>query len=127
MTDKGKSSKQHYEEVISQSNDNKKAAFRWLMSKPRKEDKNWLSLDEIRENNDKRWLKTYGCMLVIITVVFTFLFLAALFVWSWHYIAPKSLTWLCPSQLSKIQSVLFSGGMGAIISGIIREQLGKTK
>jgi len=54
-------------------------------------------------------------------------FVAAFIIWGYHYCAPQSWTWLTAIQLDKIQSVIFSGGMGAVISGIIRNQLSKAK
>ncbi len=35
--------------------------------------------------------------------------------------------WLDSQQLGKIQSILFSGGMGAVISGIVRKQIEKSR
>lgn len=92
-----------------------------------KEDKNWESIEEVKEQNDIRWLSAYGIVLVTITYVFALIFLLALLTWAWHYLSPTSLHWLDVVQLTKIQSVLFSGGMGAIISGIVRTQIGKTQ
>ena len=90
-----------------------------------KEEKNWTRLDEVRENNDVVWLSVYGKVVVAITVAFTAIFLTSLIVWALHYVLPAKCTWLTEAQLSKIQSVLFSGGMGAIISSIIKRQLDK--
>lgn len=89
------------------------------------EQKNWQTLDEIRERNDSRWLSVYGLIVVFLTLIFSVLFISSLVVWSWHYLAPICWTWLSSEQLSKVQSVLFSGGMGAIVSSIVQKQLSK--
>ena len=97
----------------------------WASPEAKQEEKNWDSLDEVRRENDKMWLRLYGKVLLVVTVVFTAVFIAALLVWTWHYMAPSGGQWLDDKQLSKIQSVLFSGGMGAVVSNIIRNQMGK--
>jgi len=51
--------------------------------------------------------------------------LVGLISWATHYLSPDKFHWLSDDQLSKIQSVLFSGGMGAVVSGIIQKQLKK--
>lgn len=94
------------------------------------EDERYGELDGIQKQrvaNDIVWLKTYGIVVMIMTIVFTFIFGVSLIVWSLHYILPESCLWLSEEQLSKIQSVLFSGGMGAIVSSIIKKQLDTTK
>lgn len=99
----------------------------WATVDARKEDKKWDELEETKRNNDKRWLVVYGWVLLAITIAFSLTFLVALLSWAFHYIAPYGWHWLDDAQLGKIQSVLFSGGMGAIISSIIRAQIGKTR
>ena len=92
----------------------------------RAEDKYWADENKIKgqkTNNNLLWLRIYGLVLAAITVVFTFLFLLSLIAWSLHYLLPECWHWLSADQLSKIQSVLFSGGMGAVISAIAQRQL----
>lgn len=98
---------------------------KWATTDAKKEDKNWTDLDQVKRKNDKRWLTVYGWVLLVITIVFAAIFLVAFLSWAWHYLTPKCWQWLVDAQLSKIQSILFSGGMGAIISGIIRNQINK--
>lgn len=90
-----------------------------------KEEKGWSELDKVRQTNDHRWLRAYGWIAVIFTISFAFLFLASLFVIAWHYLAADWLTWLRPEQISKLQSLLFSGGMGAILSAAAKKQIDK--
>lgn len=106
------------------------AGLRWASSAARKEAKEWGELDQIKQQNDGRWLKVYGWILVSLTIVFALIFISALLIWSWHHLAPACigqtrLHWLNPEQIGKIQSILFSGGMGAVISGIVKNQISK--
>ncbi|WP_134679569.1 hypothetical protein [Paracoccus ravus] len=89
------------------------------------EQKNWGKLDEIRQRNDHWWLTTYGCIVVVITVVFSTLFTLSLVAWAWHYLAPSCWGWLSADQLGKVQGTLFSGGMGAIVTAIAKKQIDK--
>lgn len=92
-------------------------------SEAEKEDKEWPSLSKIQRTNDENWLKFYGVIVIAIAAVFTFIFLSSLVIWALHYMLPKCYLWLDSDQLSKIQSVLFSGGMGAVISSLIKRQM----
>lgn len=92
-------------------------------SSARKEEKNWPDLSEIHQSNDRNWLKFYGFIVIGIAATFTFIFLSSLVIWALHYMLPKHCLWLDMDQLSKIQSVLFSGGMGAVISSLIKRQM----
>ncbi|RRT96760.1 hypothetical protein [Stenotrophomonas sp. 278] len=102
-----------------------RATPQWATTEAKAEDKNWDSLDHVRKENDTQWLRLYGKLLLVVTLVFTLVFLGSLLVWAWHYLAPRCWQWLEPGQLGKIQSVLFSGGMGAVVSNIIRTQISK--
>jgi len=101
------------------------AAPQWAKSAAETEDKKWDTLEDIRLSNDSRWLRAYGWIVLILTIFFSTAFSLAFLIWGLHY--TTSWTWLEDWQLDKIQSVLFSGGMGAIVSGIIRTQLGKAR
>ena len=90
-----------------------------------KEERNWGTLDEIRKTNDGRWLWVYGWVLVAMTVAFALLFLAGIVSWSWHYLVHENWHWLSDQQLSKVQSVIFSGGLGAILSSVVQKQISK--
>lgn len=104
----------------------------WASGKAEKEEREWSDLDKIKQENDGRWLKVYGWILVALTITFAVIFISALLVWTWHHIAPAYIGswqthWLDSQQLGKIQSILFSGGMGAVISGIVRTQVNKAR
>ena len=90
------------------------------------EEENWSNEPAIRGQkvtNKVMWLKVYGPIISLFTVVFALLFVLSLGAWAAHYILPVSCHWLTAEQLEKIQSVLFSGGMGAVLSGIAQKQL----
>ena len=42
-------------------------------------------------------------------VVLTLIFVASIVSWTWHYLTPADWHWLTADQLSRIQSVIFSG------------------
>ncbi|RRD41628.1 hypothetical protein EII18_08440 [Comamonadaceae bacterium OH3737_COT-264] len=86
---------------------------------------NWEYLSDIKRDNDRKWLRLYGLIVMLVTMAFTYLFLAALGIWAWHQLAPECWRWLDEVRLNKIQSTLFSGGMGAVIAGVLRNQLSK--
>jgi len=94
------------------------AAPKWLQDqKAQKEEANWDNEDALRGQrvkNDLLWLKCYGWVVVAITLAFAGLFLIGLVSWAAHYLSADKYHWLTGDQLSKIQSVLFSGGMGAV-------------
>lgn len=97
----------------------------WAIDSAKSEERKWGDLEKVKLANDVRWLNVYGWVLCYFTVVFSSLFMISLVLWFWHYITPTSWQWLCEAQLSKIQSVLFSGGMGAVVSSVIRSQIQK--
>ena len=66
------------------------------------EERSWPELGDVKKNNDLRWLKVYGWIVVAITVTFTSIFLASLVIWALHYMLPPSLTWLSEQQLGKM-------------------------
>lgn len=90
-----------------------------------KEEANWGDLAKVRVDNDRSWLKVYGWIVIIVTITFTMIFLAGIVAWSLHYVLPDQHLWLSTEQLSKIQSILFSGGMGAVVSTVVKRQMGR--
>ena len=92
------------------------------------EEKNWDNEHKLkgqRQSNDLLWLKSYGLLVVVTTITFTLLFLASLVIWALHFLLPEANAWLSADQLSKIQSIIFSGSLGAIVSGVLQKQLSK--
>jgi hypothetical protein len=95
-------------------------------SRAKAEVKGWTDEDKLRgqrHKNDMLWLSCYGWIVVGLTVMFTLLFVSSLLAWTWHYVAPQTWAWLTPEQLSKIQSIIFSGSLGAIVTSVIKRQI----
>lgn len=78
-----------------------------------------------RHKNDMVWLRAYGLVVVILMCFFSFLFVVSVFAWAWHYLMPTSYFWLTEDQLSKIQSVIFSGSLGGVVATVAQRQLAK--
>lgn len=90
------------------------------------EEKLWSSeekLKGVKDRNDIWWHTCYGIVVVVVMIVLVLIFLASLVVWVIHHITPYQ--FLTPDQLSKIQSVIFSGSLGAIVSSYMQKQLNK--
>ena len=78
-----------------------------------------------KAKNDLTWLRVYGWVVVAMMIVFALLFLSSIVSWAWHYVMPTRWGWLNDDQLSKIQSVIFSGSLGGIVSIMAQKQLSK--
>ncbi|KAB2673071.1 hypothetical protein F9K77_07060 [Ochrobactrum sp. LMG 5442] len=90
------------------------------------EEKLWPDEDKLRGQklkNDLLWHKCFGWIVAFMMVFFTTIFVVSLGVWIFHYVT--SWGWLKDDQLSKIQSVVFSGSIGAIVSSYMQKQLAK--
>jgi len=90
------------------------------------EEKNWTdedALQGIRRKNDILWHRVYGWVVVVLMIFLVLIFIASLGVWVVHHITPYQ--FLTQEQLSKIQSVIFSGSLGAIVSSYMQRQLNK--
>ena len=93
-------------------------------AKGKAEEKYWgddAALKGIKHRNHGRMLKLWGWIVPSLMIVFSLLFMLSLVAWAWHYLTPWS--WLKPDQLSKIQSIIFSGSLGALVTGYIQKQL----
>lgn len=99
----------------------------WASGAARSEERKWDDLEQTKRTNDRRWLAHYGWVVLGLTWIFAGIFAIALLCWAWHFIGPAKWYWLDEVRLSKIQSILFSGGMGAVVSGIVRSQIGKAR
>ncbi|MEO0411014.1 MAG: hypothetical protein AAF221_04125 [Pseudomonadota bacterium] len=102
----------------------------WAEADPKavQEQEKWAdpkALQGQRNKNDLRWLKVYGLLVVILTAVFAMLFISSLVAWAWHYLTPCAWQWLSAAQLDRIQSFLFSGSIGGVVSLIAQRQLSK--
>lgn len=99
----------------------------WLSThKAKEEDINWEDENTLKGQKLKNqfyFTKTIGVIALIVISVFSIIFLTAFVVWALHFILPDSRHWLSPEQLSKIQSMIFSGAMGAIVSSYLKKQV----
>jgi hypothetical protein len=101
-------------------------APRWADGLARKEERLWPDeemLKGVKNRNDIWWHTAYGVVVIVLMVFVVLVFMASLGVWVWHQITPHQ--FLTPDQLGKIQSVIFSGSLGAIVSGYLQKQLTK--
>jgi len=100
----------------------------WVDSLAEKEEKNWPyeeKLKAVQFENDIRWYQWYGWIVVVLMIVFVVLFLSSLIILVIHYITPVD--FLSEEKLGKIQSIIFSGTIGAIVTGILQKQIDKTR
>lgn len=94
----------------------------------RAEERNWDKEGKLRgqeERNHLLWLKCYGFVILLFLLFFTLLFLGSLGSWAAHYLLPTCYHWLSADQLSKIQSILFSGSIGGVVSIMAQKQFSK--
>ena len=92
------------------------------------EERNWADEDALtkqKRENDLNWLWWYGKVVVILLIFFALLFLGSLASWAAHYLLPTDRHWLDADQLSKIQSVLFSGSVGGVVTLVANKHLSK--
>lgn len=92
------------------------------------EERNYPNEDALkgqRHKNDMVWLQVYGWVVVALMCFFAFLFIVSIFAWAYHYVMPVSYCWLNDEQLSKIQSVIFSGSLGGVVAAVAQRQLDK--
>ncbi|MEC5293494.1 MULTISPECIES: hypothetical protein [unclassified Aurantimonas] len=83
------------------------------------EDKNWADEEKLRGQRGKNrfwFLLNSGLLSVVFMWFFSAVFIASMSVWLIHYLAPVAWQWLNSDQLGKIQTVVFSGSVGALVS-----------
>jgi len=93
----------------------------------KQEDRNWDNEEELRgilHRNDARWHKSYGWVVVILMWFFVCLFLSTLVVLAVHYLTPAS--FLTDAQLSRIQSIIFSGTIGSVVTSMLQKRINKS-
>ncbi len=75
------------------------------------------------KRNRLQFKKASGRLIVWSTYLFWAILVAGLMVWCWHYLTPWP--FLTEPQLSKVQSVIFSGTLGAVVSSLAKGYLSK--
>jgi hypothetical protein len=94
-------------------------SFPWSDLDAKREERDWANeslLNGQKTANEVSLLWVYGKLLIVFMFFFVLLFLGSLASWTLHYLLPISYHWLTAEQLSKIQSVLFSGSIGGVVS-----------
>lgn len=95
-------------------------------SQAREEEQSWPDegkLKGAKQENKIAFIKTIGFITPIVMWIFTSVFLVSFVSWSLHFLLPDYCHWLTEDQLSKIQSIIFSGAMGAIVSSYLKKQM----
>lgn len=72
------------------------------------------SLQGTKDENTLKILRQTGNIAVALMWFFAFVFVVSMAVWLFHFLTPWG--WLSVDQLSKIQTVIFSGSLGALVS-----------
>jgi hypothetical protein len=103
----------------------------WTREKPWEADSlatleaNTDPLDAQLLEQDKRnrlaFKKATGLIIVLAVYFSSALLASGIGVWTWHFLTPWP--FLKPPQLEKLQSIIFSGSLGAIVSALARSYL----
>ncbi|BAQ67234.1 hypothetical protein NHU_00062 [Rhodovulum sulfidophilum] len=79
------------------------------------------SLKGTKDTNTLRLLRNSGLIAVCLMWFFAAVFVASMVVWLFHFLTPWG--WLTDLQLSKIQTVVFSGSLGALVSAFAQKHI----
>lgn len=66
-----------------------------------------------------------GYLVVCLMYFFCVVMVCSIGAFCWHFLAPPNFHWLTEAQLSKIQSIVFSGGVGAFFASLAQKYLHK--
>lgn len=97
----------------------------WLSDRAAKAEKskwpNQEALKGTKDENTLRLLRNSGRIAVCFMWFFALVFVSSMTVWLVHFLTPWG--WLAPDQLSKIQTVVFSGSIGALVSAFAQKHI----
>lgn len=79
------------------------------------------SLKGTKDENTLRLLRHSGKIAVCMMWFFALVFVTSMGVWLFHFLTPFG--WLTDLQLSKIQTVVFSGSIGALVSAFAQKHI----
>ena len=79
------------------------------------------ALKGTKDENTLRLLRHSGKIAVCLMWFFAFVFVSSMGVWLFHFLTPWG--WLTEFQLSKIQTVIFSGSIGALVSAFAQKHI----
>lgn len=88
------------------------------------EDLEWpdqAALEGTRAISVLRFIQHSGWIGVGLMWFFAFVFVASMSIWLWHFLTPWE--WLADEQLSKIQTVIFSGSLGAVVTTFAQKHI----
>ena len=99
----------------------------WAQSRDAiREERQWDDEDALRgqrSKNDLWALTAVGIATVCLIIFFAVIFIMSLGAWIMHQVMPESYFWLSEAQLSKIQSVIFSGAIGAVVTSYAQKHM----
>ena len=97
----------------------------WETDKAAKgEESKWpdqTALKGTKDTNTLRLLRNSGYLAVGLMWFFAFVFVGSMLVWLFHFLTPFG--WLEAEQLSKIQTVIFSGALGAVVTAYAQKHI----
>jgi hypothetical protein len=82
----------------------------------------WAAENKIRRDEFLRHCFFYGVSVLIVLAVI--LFAATLCIWVWHLIGPHDYRWLTPTELEKVQVLVFSGAASSLATVLGKRVLG---
>ena len=79
-----------------------------------------------QKTTNELWaLRAIGAATAILIGFFVLIFIASLGAWIWPKVGPVCWHWLQDSQLADIQSVIFSGAIGAVVTSYAQQYIKK--
>ncbi|MBF9052339.1 hypothetical protein GTA62_21560 [Roseobacter sp. HKCCD9010] len=81
------------------------------------------ALQGTKDENTLRLLRHSGTIAVCLMWFFALVFVLSMAVWLLHFLTTWG--WLNELQLSKIQTVVFSGSLGALVSAFAQKHIGQ--
>lgn len=79
------------------------------------------ALQGTKDVNTLNLLRHSGRLAVALMWVFAGAYVASMGVWLVHFLTPYG--WLAPEQLSKIQTVIFLGSLGAVVTVFVQKHI----
>lgn len=79
---------------------------------------------QFRIQGKVRAIRHSGMVFIAAMYFFSGLFALSIGLWFWHFLAPAEWCWISDEHLGRIQSVVFSGGLGAVLSGLVQHYIG---
>ena len=81
------------------------------------------ALQGTKDVNTLNLLRHSGRLAVVLMWFIAVAYVVSMGVWLFHFLTPYEWEWLQPEQLSKIQTVIFSGSLGAVVTVFVQKHL----